>query len=108
MPKTIMVCGHGPGISNAVAAKFGAQGFSVAIVGRNRERLALAADLSKGIALALTQWLDSEEAEQLNHIARQALEGVCAGRAGASVARREVFAIQRGRSTFHLSYEDAI
>jgi NAD(P)-dependent dehydrogenase (short-subunit alcohol dehydrogenase family) len=39
MAKTILVCGFGPGISSAVAEKFGAQGFSVGLVARNRERL---------------------------------------------------------------------
>jgi short-subunit dehydrogenase len=40
MGKTILVVGFGPGISNAVAEKFGASGFSVALVARNEERLA--------------------------------------------------------------------
>ena len=40
MSKTIIVCGYGPGISKAVAEKFGAEGFSVALVGRSAERLA--------------------------------------------------------------------
>ena len=40
MSKTILVCGFGAGISNAVAEKFGAEGFSVGLVARNRERLA--------------------------------------------------------------------
>jgi len=39
MPETIVVVGFGPGISNAVAEKFGAAGFSVALVGRNAQRL---------------------------------------------------------------------
>ncbi len=39
MGKTIVVCGHGPGVSDAVARKFGAEGFSVALVARNAERL---------------------------------------------------------------------
>ncbi|MBL8742343.1 MAG: SDR family NAD(P)-dependent oxidoreductase [Myxococcales bacterium] len=43
MSKTIVVCGHGPGISDAVAHKFGKEGFSVAIVARNKERLTAAA-----------------------------------------------------------------
>jgi NAD(P)-dependent dehydrogenase (short-subunit alcohol dehydrogenase family) len=41
MSKTILVCGFGPGISSAVAERFGAAGFSVALVARNRERLAV-------------------------------------------------------------------
>jgi NAD(P)-dependent dehydrogenase (short-subunit alcohol dehydrogenase family) len=40
MSKTIIVGGFGPGISKAVAEKFGAEGFSVALVARNEERLA--------------------------------------------------------------------
>ena len=40
MSKTILVGGYGPGISSAVAEKFGAEGFSVALVARNAERLA--------------------------------------------------------------------
>jgi len=39
MAKTILICGFGPGISSAVAAKFGAEGFSVALVARNADRL---------------------------------------------------------------------
>jgi len=39
MSKTIMICGYGPGISKAVAEKFGAEGFSVALVGRNADKL---------------------------------------------------------------------
>lgn len=42
MKKTIVVCGHGPGISDAVARKFGAEGYAVALVARNAERLAAA------------------------------------------------------------------
>lgn len=34
-----MVCGHGPGISAAVARTFGDEGFQVALVARNAERL---------------------------------------------------------------------
>ncbi|MDB4959868.1 MAG: Short-chain dehydrogenase/reductase [Myxococcales bacterium] len=40
MPKTIIVGGYGPGISNAVAERFGKEGFSVALVARNADRLA--------------------------------------------------------------------
>jgi NADP-dependent 3-hydroxy acid dehydrogenase YdfG len=44
MSKTIVVCGHGPGISDAVARRFGREGFSVALVARNGARLKAAAD----------------------------------------------------------------
>jgi NAD(P)-dependent dehydrogenase (short-subunit alcohol dehydrogenase family) len=40
MTKTIVVVGFGPGISTAVAEKFGAEGFSVALVARTQARLA--------------------------------------------------------------------
>jgi NADP-dependent 3-hydroxy acid dehydrogenase YdfG len=40
MAKTIFVGGYGPGISKAVAEKFGAEGFTVALVARNADRLA--------------------------------------------------------------------
>ena len=39
MAKTIVVCGHGIGISDAVANRFGAEGFQVALVARSAERL---------------------------------------------------------------------
>lgn len=54
MSKTIVVVGFGPGISTAVAKKFGAEGFSVALVARNEERLAAGAAALKadGIAAA--------------------------------------------------------
>jgi NADP-dependent 3-hydroxy acid dehydrogenase YdfG len=43
MSKTILICGHGPGISDAVAKKFGAEGFSVALVARSADKIAGAA-----------------------------------------------------------------
>ncbi len=54
MSKTIVIVGFGPGISTAVARKFGAEGFSVALVARNEERLAagVAALKADGIAAA--------------------------------------------------------
>jgi NADP-dependent 3-hydroxy acid dehydrogenase YdfG len=54
MSKTIVVVGFGPGISTAVAERFGAAGFSVALVARNEERLAagVAALKAKAIAAA--------------------------------------------------------
>jgi NADP-dependent 3-hydroxy acid dehydrogenase YdfG len=39
MAKTILVCGFGPGISSAVARRFGREGYAVALVGRTAERL---------------------------------------------------------------------
>jgi NADP-dependent 3-hydroxy acid dehydrogenase YdfG len=43
MAKVIVVVGHGPGISDAVARRFGKAGYSVAIVARNADRLGKAA-----------------------------------------------------------------
>ena len=39
MQNTIIVCGHGPGISDAVANKFGGEGFQVAVVARSADKL---------------------------------------------------------------------
>ena len=39
MQKTVVVCGHGPGISDSLARRFGREGFAVALVARNAERL---------------------------------------------------------------------
>jgi NADP-dependent 3-hydroxy acid dehydrogenase YdfG len=54
MSKTIIVVGFGPGVSTAVAEKFGAEGFSVALVARSADRLAtgVASLKGKGIAAA--------------------------------------------------------
>lgn len=54
MPKIIVIVGFGPGNSGAVAEKFGAEGFSVAIVGRNADRLAagVSALKARGITAA--------------------------------------------------------
>jgi short-subunit dehydrogenase len=54
MGKTILVVGFGPGISRAVAERFGSSGFSVALVGRNEETLAsgVSALKAKGIEAA--------------------------------------------------------
>ena len=40
MSKTIVIVGFVPGNSTAVAEKFGTEGFCVALVGRNEDRLA--------------------------------------------------------------------
>lgn len=42
MAKTMIISGFGTGISAAVAERFGAEGFSLALVARNAERLATA------------------------------------------------------------------
>ena len=43
MSKVLLVAGYGPGISHAVAERFGAAGFSLALVARNAGKLADAA-----------------------------------------------------------------
>ena len=47
MSKVIVVFGFGPGISTAVAEKFAAEGFAVAVVARNAERLAAGVEALK-------------------------------------------------------------
>lgn len=51
MSKTIVVVGFGPGVSTAVAETFGAQGFSVALVGRSQARLAAGVEALKAKAI---------------------------------------------------------
>jgi NAD(P)-dependent dehydrogenase (short-subunit alcohol dehydrogenase family) len=47
MPKSIMIIGAGPGIGQAVARKFGREGWQIVLTGRNAERLAgLTAELA--------------------------------------------------------------
>jgi NAD(P)-dependent dehydrogenase (short-subunit alcohol dehydrogenase family) len=41
--KTIVICGYGPGISTAVAKRFGRGGFQVALLARDEQRLAAGA-----------------------------------------------------------------
>jgi NADP-dependent 3-hydroxy acid dehydrogenase YdfG len=50
--KTILVCGHGPGISDAVARRFGAEGYAVALVARSAERIEKAAAGMKDLGVA--------------------------------------------------------
>lgn len=54
MSKTIVVCGYGPGIAAAVAKRFGREGFQIALVARNEQRLAagVAALQASGIRAA--------------------------------------------------------
>jgi NADP-dependent 3-hydroxy acid dehydrogenase YdfG len=51
MSRIIVVVGYGPGVSAAVAEKFGAEGFGVALVARSADRLAagVAALQAKGV-----------------------------------------------------------
>jgi NADP-dependent 3-hydroxy acid dehydrogenase YdfG len=52
MSKTIVVVGYGPGVSSAVAEKFAAEGFSVALAARSVERTAAGVDAlrAKGVS----------------------------------------------------------
>jgi NADP-dependent 3-hydroxy acid dehydrogenase YdfG len=65
MSKTIVICGYGPGISSAVAKRFGREGFQVALIARNAERLAagVAALQSSGIRAAAFRADLGQEAE---------------------------------------------
>ncbi len=47
MPKTLVVVGYGPGVSTSVADKFGAEGFSVALVARSEAKLAAGVEALK-------------------------------------------------------------
>jgi NADP-dependent 3-hydroxy acid dehydrogenase YdfG len=49
--KVVLVCGHGPGISDAVARRFGKEGYAVAIVARNADRLASAASALRDVGV---------------------------------------------------------
>jgi NAD(P)-dependent dehydrogenase (short-subunit alcohol dehydrogenase family) len=65
MSKTIVVCGYGPGISSAVAERFGREGFAVALVARNAERLAegVAALEARGVRAAAVRADLSDDAQ---------------------------------------------
>lgn len=52
MPATIAIVGFGPGTATAVAEKFGAEGFSVALIGRDEERLAAGVSALKARGVA--------------------------------------------------------
>ena len=43
MAKTILIAGYGPGISEGIARKFGSEGFQVALVARNKDKVEKAA-----------------------------------------------------------------
>ncbi len=44
MTKTLVIAGHGPGISHAVAKRFGREGYALALVARNADRLTAAVE----------------------------------------------------------------
>jgi NADP-dependent 3-hydroxy acid dehydrogenase YdfG len=47
MSKTIVIVGFGPGVSTAVAERFGAEGFAVGLIGRSQARLAAGVEALK-------------------------------------------------------------
>ena len=73
MSKTIVICGYGPGISSAVANRFGRDGFQVALLARDQQRLAAGAAAleAQGIRAAAFRADLSREAD-----IEGALEGV--------------------------------
>jgi len=77
MAKTILVSGYGPGISSAIAEKFGAEGYSVALAARNAERLEAGARAlqAKGVRAAAfpADLADPNAARALVGKAREAL-----------------------------------
>jgi NADP-dependent 3-hydroxy acid dehydrogenase YdfG len=52
MKPAVIVCGHGPGISEAVARRFGREGHPIALVARNGDRLVAAAKALAGDGIA--------------------------------------------------------
>ena len=52
MSKTIAIVGFGPGTATAVAEKFGAEGFSAALIGRDQDRLATGVSVLKAQGIA--------------------------------------------------------
>jgi len=77
MAKTILVSGYGPGISSAIADKFGAEGYAVALAARNADRLSagVKALQAKGVKAAAfpTDLSDPAAARALVGKVREAL-----------------------------------
>ena len=67
MSKTIVVVGYGPGVSNAVAEKFAAEGFSVALVARSADKLqaAFAALRARGVNAAAVIPADASDPDAI-------------------------------------------
>lgn len=56
MQKTIIICGYGQGISDAVAQKFGGEGFQVALVARRADKLDRAREALKARGIEATSF----------------------------------------------------
>ena len=51
MSKTIVVVGYGPGVSTAVAERFGAEGYSVALIARSQSKILAGVERLKGLGV---------------------------------------------------------
>jgi len=73
MAKNIVIVGYGPGISHAVAERFGAEGFSVAIAERNESKLQAGAKMlqAKGIKVFASP-ADASDAASVRAFIRKA------------------------------------
>ena len=69
MQRTIVICGYGPGIADAVANKFGGEGFQAALVARSADKLEKARDAfqARGVKAAAfaTDLSDPNAAQEL-------------------------------------------
>jgi NADP-dependent 3-hydroxy acid dehydrogenase YdfG len=93
MSDTIVICGFGPGISSAVAKRFGREKFQIALVARNEERLAsgVAALEAGGVRAAACRADLSREAE-----IRRAFDAVRAKLGPISVLHWNAYATSAG------------
>jgi len=77
MAKTILICGYGPGISSAIAQRFGGEGFAVALSARSADKVTTSVKAleGKGIRAAgfPTDLSDPAAARALVAKAREAL-----------------------------------
>lgn len=93
MSKSIMIIGAGPGIGQAVARKFGREGWSVVLAGRNPDRLAsLAGELQAGGITAYTVPTDATDPTRLRSAiaeADQLTGGLTAIHFNAAVVRKQ-------------------
>src|SRR5258708_35731744 len=80
--KTIIIGGFGPGISTAVAEQFGSNGFSLALIGRNAERVAAGANELTGKGLRAEPFVaDLSKPEEIRSVVskvRAALRSISA------------------------------